>query len=318
MHPVVDDPIDLIQVRREIDAEVRARRAAGEYPPGFERELDALFDRFAPAEASEDFDVALGRAEEKVAVEPVIPTASQNPVLLVVKKVMSKLIGWYHVWLVQQITGLGATITHALRLLGRRVADVERATGDAARVRAEAARVAPVRDDDAWSAVVVGALRDVEGRVIVAECGDGALLAAIDAAGCDAYGVEPRSALADDAAARGLEVRVDDALGHLDSLQPGDLGAIVLRGCSERLTTGERLELADLATSRVHTGGQLVVCSIDPSAWGSVGTEVEADLVPGRPLHAATWQAILSERRCDSEVHRPAGEGSFVVVATRR
>lgn len=313
-----DHPIDLQQVRREIDAEVRARRAAGEYPPGFERELDALFDRFAPAEASEDFDVALARAEEKVAVEPVIPTESQNPALLVVKKVVSKLIGWYHVWLVQQITGLGATITHTLRLLGRRVEVVERATGDTARLQAEAARIAPRRDDAAWSATVVEALHGARGRVLVAECGEGDLLAAVVAAGCDAYGVEPRSVLADEATARGLEVHADDVLGHLGVLRDGDLGAVVLRGCSERLTAGERLEAVDLATGRVRSGGRIVVCSVDPRAWGRDGTEIEADLTPDRPFHAATWQSILGARDCDIDVRRPAGDDSFVVVATRR
>ena len=61
---MAEPTIDLDEVRREIDEEVRARRAAGEYPPGFERELDALFAQFAPAEASDDFDTSLERAEE--------------------------------------------------------------------------------------------------------------------------------------------------------------------------------------------------------------------------------------------------------------
>ena len=43
-----DQPLDLDRLRREIDAEVRARRASGAYPPGFERELDAVFARYAP------------------------------------------------------------------------------------------------------------------------------------------------------------------------------------------------------------------------------------------------------------------------------
>ncbi|MET1002313.1 MAG: hypothetical protein ABWZ15_10930, partial [Acidimicrobiia bacterium] len=201
--------IDLDEVRREIDAEVRARRAAGDYPPGFERELDALFAQFAPAEASDDFDTALERAEESVALEPVIPIASRNPLLATMKRIVSKLIGWYHVWLVQQVTTLGATITHTLRLLGRRVDTLETATGSVERVRVAGAAVAPVRDDDVWRELVVTSARGVDGRVAVAECGDGALVAALVGAGADAYGVEPRAALADAAIANGLEIRVD-------------------------------------------------------------------------------------------------------------
>ena len=120
---MTDDDIDFHKLAAEIEAEVRARRAAGEYPPGFERELDRMFDRFAPPEVSNDFDAALERAEDQVIVEPIIPVASRSPVLGVVKRVMSKLIGWYHVWLTQQISALGNRDQHRVatpRWPGRR------------------------------------------------------------------------------------------------------------------------------------------------------------------------------------------------------
>jgi hypothetical protein len=308
--------VDLEQVRREIEAEVRARRAAGVYPPGFERELDALFDRFAPPEASESFDVALTRAEEKVALEPVIPTASRNPALLVVKKVMSKLIGWYHIWLVQQVTALGATITHALRLLGRRVIEIERATGEVARARAELAAVVPERDDESWSASVLAAMRGTSGRVVVAECGAGDLLFALTAGGVDAYGVEPRAVVADEAVARGLEVRVDDAVGHLGAMAKHALAGVVLRA-TERLSAGERLALLDAVAERIRPGGRLAVCSVAPEAWGDPDTAVEADLAPDPPFRPATWEALLARRRFADVTVERAGAGGYVVVATR-
>jgi len=46
--------VDLQQVLREIDEEVDARRAAGDFPPGMERDLDLVFARFAPATTSGD------------------------------------------------------------------------------------------------------------------------------------------------------------------------------------------------------------------------------------------------------------------------
>jgi hypothetical protein len=313
-----DAPIDLEQVRRSIDAEVRARRAAGVYPPGFERELDALFAQFAPAEVTEDFDAALERAEETVAVDPVIPVASRNPGLLVLKKVVSKLIGWYHVWLVQQVTALGATLAHALRLLGGRVTALERMTGDQARVRAAGARVVPARDDAAWRDLVIGAIGDVSGRVVIAECGDGDLLAEVTDKGVDAYGVEPRSGLADVAAGRGLEVRLDEPAGHLEALDAGAVAGVVLRACTERSTPGESLALAELAVHATAPRGRIVVCSLTPDAWGTGATAVEADLAPGRPLRAATWRSVLEELGCvDVEHHEVAGGDAYVVVATR-
>ena len=57
-------PLDFDRLRREIDAEVRARRASGAYPPGFERELDAVFARYAPPAASDDIESVTDQAEE--------------------------------------------------------------------------------------------------------------------------------------------------------------------------------------------------------------------------------------------------------------
>lgn len=307
--------IDLQRIRREIEAEVRARRATGDYPAGFDRELDELFARFSPPEASDDFDAAIERAEEAISIELTIPTASNKPALGQFKRGMSKAIGWYHVFVAQQVGALGASITHALRLLGNRVDEVERSSGHTERARAEGARVLAGRDDTVWASAAVGALADRKGRVAVCESGDGALLAALTAAGIDAYGVEPRFAIADAAIANGLEVRVDDVTGHLRAVAPGDLDAVVLRGCVERLPVGEALDLLDLAASRLGAGGAIVVASVTPEAWGRGRTEVEADLAPGRPLHAATWIDILQAREfvdVTTESFRTAGSLSSV------
>lgn len=293
---MTDDAVDIAKVRAEIAAEVRARRAAGEYPPAFERELDELFARFAPMEVSESLEAALERSEDAAGIDPEIPVASNNPVLGLVKKVLARLLGWYHVFVAQQVTAAVVAVNHVLRRLVEKVTHLERLTGDAARARESLARVAPARDDESWEEIVVSALRDVRGRVLVGECGDGRVLAALAAAGVDAYGVEPRAELADVALAKGLEVRLDDVPGHLEGVAAGDLAAVVLRGCVERLSPGELVGLADLAASAVAPGGRVVVASASPSAWGRDRHAVEADLAPGRPLHAQTWAHLLSER----------------------
>lgn len=91
-------------------------------------------------------------------------------------------------------------------------------------------------------------------------------------------------------------MRVDDVTGHLRAVAPGDLDAVVLRGCIERLPVGEALDLLDLAASRLGAGGILVIASISPQAWGRGLTSVEADLAAGRPLHPATWADVLHAR----------------------
>jgi SAM-dependent methyltransferase len=302
---VTDEYVDIHKLAAEIEAEVRARRAAGEYPPGFERELDRLFDRFAPPEVSNDFDAALERAEDLVIVDPVIPVASNSPVLGIVKRVMSKLLGWYHVWLAQQISALSTAINTALRLLGGRVVDLEHITGDVARARG------------VWNEIVVGALRGGSGRIAVLECGEGVLLETLAGAGLDAYGVEPRATVADVALARGLEVRIDDGAAHLHAVGAAALGGLVLRGLVERAPLGELLLLVDAAAAKLAPGGRLVVCSLRREAWGIGETAAEADLVAGHPLHPDTWSAVLPEQGfADVQVHGE-GAGAYVVTAIR-
>jgi SAM-dependent methyltransferase len=314
---VSDGPVDLQQLRQDIDAEVRARRAAGEYPPGFERELDALFARFAPAEVSEDFDTVLDRADEMMALEPRIPVASRNPAFLFVKKVVAKLIGWYHIWIVQQVMVFGSAITRAVRLLGDRVHELEGNVGDMARERAALARLLPVRDDRVWSQAAVDALAGCTGRVLVVECGTGDLLAELASAGLDAYGVEPRAMTADEAANRGLDVRVDDVHSHLQAVRAGALDGFVLRGIVERARLGETLALIEAAHRVLAPDGRLVVCSLTATSWGHGATAAEADLAPGRPLQPATWDALLTEQGFTDVRPQPAGEGAFVIQARR-
>ncbi|MDQ1455705.1 MAG: hypothetical protein QOH28_1325 [Actinomycetota bacterium] len=314
---MTDDYVDIHKLAAEIEAEVRARRAAGEYPPGFERELDRLFDRFAPAEVSNDFDAALERSEDLVIVDPVIPIASRSPVLGVVKRVMSKLIGWYHVWLAQQISALATAINTALRLLGGRVVDLEHVTGDVARARGVGARIPARRDDGAWQASVTNALHGCAGRIALVECGEGLLLGSLVTAGLDAYGVEPRAAVADTALARGLEVRIDDGAAHLHGVGAAALGGLVLRGVVERAPLGELLLLIDSAAAKLAPGGQLVVCSLRRESWGRDATAAEADLVAGHPLHPDTWDALLPEHGFVEIQFHSAGADAYVVTATR-
>lgn len=309
--------IDVHKVADEIEAEVRARRAAGEYPPDFERELNELFARFAPPERNTDFEAAIERSESLVIVDPVIPVASRNPVFRLVKLTIARLIGWYHSWLSQQLTTIAIALNHALRVLGARVREVERVTGDVARARAVGARIPAHRNDDVWQPVVVETLRGCRGRIAVLECGDGAIVRACTDAGLDAYGVEPRRAAADEARARGVEVRVDDATGHLGSVGDAALDALVLRVIVERATVGELLEVIDAAARCVAPGGRLVICSLTPEAWGSGDTAIEADLLPGRPRHASTWEALLPEQGFEEPHVRASGTDAYVVDATR-
>ncbi|MGH8977588.1 MAG: hypothetical protein ACRDV7_05900, partial [Acidimicrobiia bacterium] len=269
-----DDVVDMTRVRAEVDAEVRARRASGLYPPSFEREVDALFDRFAPAPVTDNLDDALERVEDASTLDPEIPIASNNPAFGAVKKVMARLLGWYHQFVVQQVMSLGVAITNVLRPLVEKVTHLEALVGDE-RIRDALDRLEPDLDDALWQAAVLDVVRGVSGRVALADAGDGALLAEICAAGVDAYGVEARVELAEAARARGLDVRTNEIARHLGAVEPGDLSGLLLRGSVERLSRPALLELIGAATTALAAGGSIVVMSRTPAAWRRPRSVVE-------------------------------------------
>jgi len=289
--------IDLVRLQSEINAEVKKRRAAGDFPLGLERELDSMFARYAPAGTGDDFGEVMIQAETLSFVHADIPTASRIAPLVPVKKMLRKLMAWYMRFLAQQVTAFAGAITRAVRLLGQRVDTLESVTVLAGRrtlSEVRERRASPDLDD--WTDLVVSETVGAPGRVLHAECGRGALLAAAIAAGADAYGVEPVDALATDAAGAGLDVRADDALAHLQALPSGALGGLILSGCVDALPLGEVLELADRAAAVVTSGGVVIVLSGGPSAWSDGLDPVIADLTPGRPLRPQTWSHLLGQR----------------------
>ena len=291
--------VDPARLRAEIDAEVRRLRESGELPAGFERELDLAFARFAPVHAiGDDFEQVLERAEQSTFVDVLAPTASAQPVVAHVKRVIRKAIIWEVRYVAQQVSGFSAAITRAVRLLGRRVDELERRSPAPARLRTEGAAAARPLDTAYWSPVVLDALAGVTGRVLHAEAGAGDLVATLVDAGLDAYGVDP----VEHAAPSNLEVRTDEVSAHLEALPDDALGGLVLSGCVDRLPLGALTELAALAAAQVAPGGAVVVVGADPRGWSREHSVVEIDLAGGRPLHAETWCHLLRSRRLDARV----------------
>ena len=289
--------VDLTRVQAEINEEVRRRRAAGDFPPGLERELDAIFARYAPAGAGDDFDEVLVQAETQSFIHVDVVTASAKPGVAYVKRALRKIMAWYLRFVAQQVTAFAGAITRSVRLLGERVDALETVTVMASeRTLAEIRERRAGPDLSAWAPAVADELRDVRGRILHTECGDGTLLAALDAPGADPYGVEPVEALAMAASRAGLDVRADDALVHLRALPDRALGGLVLSGCVDALPLGEVLEIADRAAATVAPGGVVVVVSAGPATWMHTADPVVSDLTPGRALHAETWCHLLTER----------------------
>ena len=148
------------------------------------------------------------------------------------------------------------------------------------------------------------------------ECGDGALVQSLAAAGLDVYGIDPGSTASDRAAQAGLDVRRDDALGHLGSVGEEALAGLVLSGCVDRLSLGERRRLLGLAERTLAPGASLVVVGTAPAAWERIVGPVAADLSPGRPLHPDTWRHLVGLAGF-VDVSVSDGDDGFALCATK-
>lgn len=295
----------LSEVMAEIDAEVRRRRASGDLPAGLERELDELFLEFSPVglQGKARLRETLALVDGSAYVDVAVPTASQKAVGSYVKRLIRKTMGWYIGFIVAQIVKFAWAVSRMFHVVVDHVEDLEAAV-EAQRTPELPASAVPVSEPGSqwWSAAAVAAMAGVEGRVLHGECGDGTLLDALVDAGVDAYGVDPADVVIEPAIDRGLDVRAESVLEHLEVVAEEALSGIVLSGSVQWLHPNERDRLVGLVTSRMALDGVLVIHSATPESWTAGASHLVSDLAPGRPLHAESWNHLLGERgfRCST------------------
>jgi hypothetical protein len=318
----------LEQVRREIDEEVRRRRAAGDFPPSFERKLDELFARFTPTGTADDhFAEALKLADRSSYFDIDVPRGSRRRPKGFVKWSLWQAEAWFVRYVVTQMNHFAASSMRVAHLLDERLSDLERKMQTL--VPPPLARedvVAAGADPMPFAELLVERLAShkSKGRVLHGECGDGTLLEALGKANIDAYGVDPGSEASDRAVTAGLDVRRDDLLGHVGSIADDRLSGLVLSGFVDRSSLPERRRLLQLAELKLEPGATVAVVGSVPEAWERAVGAVVVDLAPGRPLHAETWSYLLRQQGFGDFDERlgPVGESgrpeSFVVLARKR
>jgi hypothetical protein len=284
-------------------------------------------------------------------VDVEVPTASNLPGGSSAKQLLRRVMAWYMEYLAAQLNRFMASTVRALRLLDERVSALEASAPDAQPPIERGTPVdldvwadlvverlsAGLAGRPGWgsagapgsgsagapgsgSAGAPGSgsagapasgSAGAPGWVLHAECGTGELLRRLTADGIDAYGIDSRADLLDEAVLAlpgaggegvGLDVRWADPLDHLRALEDDSLGGLVLTGCVDRFEVGAQRELAALIATKLRPGAVVAVLGTTPSAWlarrvgleGSGPDLVEADLAPGRPLHPETWAWMLS------------------------
>jgi hypothetical protein len=318
-NPVPDtdgpDPNDraryMDQVMAEIDAEVKRRRASGDLPAGLERELDELFLEFSPVglQGKARLRETLALVDGSAYVDTAVPVASQKAVGSTVKRLIAKTIGWYVGFIVHQIVKFAWSVSRMFHVVVDHIEDLEAAV-DTQRTPELPDSAVPATDPGSswWSADAVAALVGVGGRVLHVECGNGSLVDALLSAGVDAYGVEPDERAIESAVERGLDVRSESMLGHLEVVADEALAGLVLSGSVQWLHPNQRSRLVDLIGSRLAVDGVLVIHSSTPESWLAGGSPLVSDLAPGRPLHAETWGHLLAPRGFGPATVRSGGE----------
>lgn len=315
----VDDDEYLKVVMAEIDDEVRARRMSGDLPARVEQELEELFLEHSPVGRRDSGLVdALRMVDTAAFIDPVVPIDSAKSGGAVVKKGLRSMSLWYVGYVTHQVSQFATAVGRALHMIDDELSSLK-AQLDDQRVPSAGIVDSPlsVGPDPWWSTRAVEAVTERDGRVLHAAARDGWLIAALLKIGVDAYGLEERHELISLVDTDKVDVREESLVEHLRCVAPGSIGALILTGVVESMSSGERERLLDLAVDALSYDGVIVVHSLTPSTWICEEMAPEADLAPGRPLWAKTWEYLLHRRGFDAKVETGPSSGDYLVVATK-
>jgi len=226
-----------------------------------------------------------------------------------VKLAIRKGLGWYMNFVVAQIVKFAWSVSRMFHVVVDHIEELE-ATVEAHRSPDLPAALVPVAHTGAtwWAPAATEALAGVSDRVLVGDCGDGSLVETLLGVGVDAYGVDPSDVALEPALDRGVDVRAEAVLDHLEVVSGEALGGIVLTGSIQWLRPNEREHLLDLVATRLTVGGVVVLHSATPESWATAASPLVRDLAPGRPLHAETWGHLLTTRGFAVAASVPGGD----------
>ena len=307
----------LARVRAEIDEEVRRRRASGDLDR--QSELEQLFLRHAPLGSTrQELHEVLRLVDASAFIDPVVPVESSRPGGAVIKKSVRSLNFWYLRFITHQVSKFATASSRALHILDQQLSDLS--------TKVDALEVPPAvavdvswahRTDAWWVPAVVNVLVGGRRRVLHAACGDGWLVHLLAATNVDGYGVDPRPGRVAEQELGDLDLREEAVLGHLDAVEPGSLGGVVLTGLMEGSGHGERRRLLEKATMALAPDGVLVVHSLSPSAWDEADAPAEADIVQARPYRPGTWAYLLGQTGLSADVTPGPDRRDYLVVGRR-
>ena len=132
-------------------------------------------------------------------------------------------------------------------------------------------------------------------RVVDLGAGRGELVELLNEAGITAYAVEIEPDFIELMREKGIEVVAQDAVEHLQGLEPGSLGGIVASHVVEHLPAAAVAELVALAGEKLAEGGTLILETPNPESLVAGSINFHRDLTHRRPIHPDTLVFL-----CDS------------------
>ena len=222
-----------------------------------------------------------------------------------------------------------AQVVEAFRFLSARVGILEERAALEDVPVAGAPWLMPAQELGRWVEPVAAHLvaANPRGEVLHGDCGEGALLDALERAGVAAHGAEPRGTVALGALERGHSVSVCETADELSARPPASLGGVVLSGVVDRLPLHALITLLARARRTMTPGAPLVVAVRTPEVADDEAPGVADDDPPGvvardllapRALHAPTWALLLERAGFVSGaplVADPAGDDGRLVLS---
>lgn len=138
----------------------------------------------------------------------------------------------------------------------------------------------------------VSAFIDAPGPVVDLGCGRGELLSLLAEAGVPCWGVDHTPEMVATARARGVDVREEALVAHLESLEAESLGGIFMAHVIEHLPRPDVLRVIALAASRLRPDGRFVIETLNPQCLFA-HAPFTMDLTHEWPIHPLTLQFLL-------------------------
>ncbi len=142
-------------------------------------------------------------------------------------------------------------------------------------------------------------LPDVErigGPVVDVGCGRGEWLELLREAGVESYGVDLNDTFVDDNRKRGLDVRLEDAISHLNGLPPATVGVITGFHLAEHLPFDTLVDLLDASHRALRRGGLLILETPNPQNLVVGSANFWIDPTHLKPLHPLFLEFLALER----------------------